>query len=64
MMNSLLAGALGVAALAGGLRDVIGYAGLFSVTGSVALIALMMIVRLPEPRRQARIADRRIANVG
>jgi hypothetical protein len=49
-MNTLLAGALVVAALAGVLRDYFGYAGLFIFTGSVALVALAMIVRLPEPR--------------
>jgi MFS family permease len=51
LMNLLLAGSLFLAALAGGLRDVIGYRGLYIATGAVAVIALIMIDRLPEPRR-------------
>jgi len=55
-MNTLLAVALGLAAVAGGLRDLIGYAGLYIMTGGVALAALWMILRLPEPRRRATVA--------
>jgi MFS family permease len=54
LMNTLLACALVVAALLGGLRDLIGYGGLFATTGLMALIALVTIVRLPEPRRSIR----------
>lgn len=53
LMNSMLAGALIIAAIAGSLRDVIGYVGLFSVTGVVALAGLIMVIRMPEPRRSA-----------
>ncbi len=56
LMNSLIAAALGVAGIVGSLRDVIGYTGLFAVTLGVAVASLVLIVRLPEPRRQARIA--------
>ncbi|MEP7217270.1 MAG: MFS transporter [Bacteroidota bacterium] len=55
LMNTLLAMALGLAAIAGGLRDLIGYIGLYVMTGGVALIALGMILRLPEPRRAVRV---------
>lgn len=51
LMNILLAGSLLLAALAGGLRDIIGYRGLYIATGAVAIIALFMIDRLPEPRK-------------
>jgi MFS family permease len=54
LMNSLLAGALVLAALAGSLRDIIGYLGLFSVTGVVAIAGLLMVIGMPEPRRAAR----------
>jgi MFS family permease len=54
LMNSLLAGALVLAALAGGLRDVIGYVGLFGVTGVVSIGGLVLAVRMPEPRRGSR----------
>ena len=54
LMNSILAGSLLVAALAGSLRDFIGYTGLYLVTAVVALASLVMIFRLPEPRREAR----------
>jgi len=56
LMNTVLAGALGVAGLAGGLRDVIGYHGLYVVTLGVALVSLVLILRLPEPRRAVKIA--------
>lgn len=51
LMNTLLACALIVAALAATLRDLIGYTGLYAATGAVAIAALVMILRLPEPRR-------------
>lgn len=51
LMNSILALALAVAAIAGGLRDVYGYAGLYTLTGVVSLAALVLVLRLPEPRR-------------
>jgi MFS family permease len=54
LMNSLLAGALGIAALSGALRDIIGYEGLFGMTGVIALLSLVMITRLPEPRRNSK----------
>jgi hypothetical protein len=54
-MNSTLAIALVIAAIGGSLRDLIGYAGLFTVTGCVALTALVIILRLPEPRRGLRV---------
>ena len=50
LMNTLLAAALGLAALAGGLRDIVGYQGLYTLTLVVALASLGMILRLPEPR--------------
>lgn len=52
LMNSILAGSLIVAAIAGSLRDFIGYTGLYLVTAGVALASLVMILRLPEPRRR------------
>lgn len=55
LMNSLLSGALLLAALAGSLRDAIGYNGLFAVTGAVALASLVLVLRLPEPRRTAHV---------
>jgi MFS family permease len=51
LMNSLLAGALVLAALAGSLRDAIGYLGLFAVTAVVAIGGLVLVLRMPEPRR-------------
>ena len=51
LMNSLLSGALILAAIAGSLRDVIGYIGLFGVTAAVALVGLVLVIRMPEPRR-------------
>lgn len=51
LMNSLLSIALIVAALAAGLRDYIGYTGLYAATALVAVLSLFMIIRLPEPRR-------------
>jgi len=50
-MNSLLALAYGGAALAGGLRDVVGYTGLYAITCLVAVVGVAVILRLPEPRR-------------
>jgi MFS family permease len=55
IMNMWLASALIVATIAGSLRDVIGYSGLYVTTGCVALAGLVMIVRLPEPRRAAKV---------
>ncbi len=57
LMNSILAGALIVAGVAGSLRDLIGYHGLYLVTAVVALLSLVMILRLPEPRRQMSIGS-------
>jgi len=51
LMNTLLAAALIVAALAGWLRDEIGYVGMYVATTVVALASLVLILRLPEPRR-------------
>jgi hypothetical protein len=50
-MNTTLAIALAIAAMAGSLRDVFGYTGLFTATGIFALTSLIIILRLPEPRR-------------
>lgn len=50
-MNTILAIAYGIAALIGGMRDVIGFNGLYAITGVVAAIGIVYIVRLPEPRR-------------
>jgi MFS family permease len=51
LMNTTLAIALGIAAMVGSLRDVFGYTGLFTATGIFALTSLIIILRLPEPRR-------------
>lgn len=53
-MNTLLAIAYGLAAVIGGMRDVIGFDGLYTITGVVAAIGIVYIVSLPEPRRSAR----------
>lgn len=58
LMNSLLAAALLLAALAGILRDATGYTGLYVMTAVVAMISLVMIIRLPEPRRGAVVVGR------
>ncbi len=44
-----------MAGVAGGLRDVIGYHGLYTVTLGVALVSLLLILRLPEPRRAVKL---------
>ena len=51
MMNTLLALACGVAVLVGGLRDVIGYTGLFGFTTAIGIAALVLAVQLKEPRK-------------
>ncbi len=51
LMNTLLSLALALAALAGGLRDIVGYSGLYLLTGIVAVASLVVAIRLPEPRR-------------
>ncbi|MBX7216381.1 MAG: MFS transporter [Candidatus Kapabacteria bacterium] len=52
-MNTLLAFACGVAVVVGGLRDVIGYTGLFGFTTAIGVIALALAVQLKEPRKTA-----------
>lgn len=54
LMNVVLACSLLLATLAGGLRDIIGYRGLYLATATIAVVALVIILRLPEPRRWAR----------
>lgn len=56
LMHSMLAGALIIAAITGSLSDVIGYVGLFTVTGIVAVIALIIAIRMPEPRRSTELS--------
>ena len=55
-MNSLLAIAFAVAAIIGGLRDIVGYTGLYAITCGVALIGTLYILQLPEPRNAPRMA--------
>lgn len=57
LMNSMLAGALILAALAGSLRDIIGYVGLFGVTAAVAVVGLILVTRMPEPRRPVQVTS-------
>jgi MFS family permease len=57
LMNTTLAMALTLAAIAGSLRDIVGYTGLFMMTGCVALVSLVIILRLPEPRKRVRSAE-------
>jgi MFS family permease len=51
LMNTLLASALLLATVGGILHDVAGYEGLYIFTGCIAVMALLLIVRLPEPRK-------------
>lgn len=54
LMNSMIAAVLLItAALAASLRDLVGYHGLFGMTTVVAMVGLVLIARLPEPRRNA-----------
>jgi MFS family permease len=55
LMNTLLAAALGLAGIAGVLRDIVDYQGLYLLTFLVAIASLVMILRLPEPRREVKL---------
>ncbi len=55
IMHSLLATSLLLATLGGVVRDVIGYQGLFILTGVIAVASFIMILRMPEPRHTVHI---------
>ncbi|HVZ38758.1 MAG TPA: MFS transporter [Candidatus Kapabacteria bacterium] len=54
LMNTVIAMVLlATAGVAASLRDIVGYDGLFGLASAVAFVGLLVIARLPEPRRTA-----------
>lgn len=51
VMNTTLAIALALAACAGVVRDIAGYTGVYILTGTIAITSLVLVIRMPEPRK-------------